>query len=69
MIVGGDMETAEAWTIISCTETTGMDVNNEFGYLDDGPIARQDGCFHSWGSENAEDVNQLLYQKITIRRA
>ena len=67
MIVGGDMETGDAWTIISCTETTGMDVNNEFGYLDDGPLAGQDGCFHSWGSENASDVNLLLYQKVTIQ--
>jgi hypothetical protein len=65
MIVGGDMESADAWTIHESEPNPAPGVDYAFGYTDDGPTAGSGGCFHM--SYTGQYCNLLIFQEITLK--
>ncbi len=65
MVVGGDMESADGWTIHEAEPNPEPGVDYAFGYTDDKPTAGSGGCFHM--SYTGQYCNLLIYQEITLK--
>ncbi len=61
MIVGGDMESADAWTAYEQDPAPAY----EFGYTVDGPTAGSDGCFYM--NYTGQYCQVLIFQEITLK--
>ena len=61
MIVGGDMESADAWTVYEQDPAPAY----EFGYTVDGPSAGSDGCFHM--NYTGQYCQVLIFQELTLK--
>ena len=69
MVVGGDMESADSWIVIDCTDGANSgSISNEFGFTADGPSDGEGGCFYSNAYFDDGSVNQLVYQEITLQQ-
>jgi hypothetical protein len=65
MVVGGDMESADGWTVHQQTPDPEPAAVYEFGYTDDGPTAGSEGCFHFSYTGNYAQLT--IFQKITLK--
>ena len=68
MIVGGDMENADAWKISKLNQDTDNTVEYTFGYTDVIPTAGAGGCLYvsgtNTGAENGQLTNFMFYQQM-----
>jgi len=64
LVVGGDMESADSWTIVDLAVGDGH--TETFGYLDDSPSGGFGGCLSLAGLGNWSNV--AVCQEITISR-
>lgn len=71
LLVGGDMESGDAWTVLDVSENdpfvTSTDVSR-FGYTVDGPSDGENGCFHSSTTPTTQVLSTAVYQKVTINK-
>ena len=65
MVVGGDMESADAWTVHQQAPNPEPLAVYEFAYTDDGPTAGSGGCFHFSYTGNYAQVT--IFQEITLK--
>ncbi|MCF8226259.1 MAG: T9SS type A sorting domain-containing protein [Bacteroidales bacterium] len=65
MIVGGDMESADGWTVHLATPNPEPYPDYEFGYTTDSPTAGSGGCFHM--SYTGQYCQVLIFQEITLQ--
>ena len=65
MVVGGDMESADGWTVQLATPNPEPAPVYEFGYTTDSPTAGSGGCFHFSYTGNYAQVT--IFQEITLK--
>jgi hypothetical protein len=65
MVVGGDMESADDWTVHQQTPDPEPAAVYEFGYTADGPTAGSEGCFHF--SYTGKYAQLTITQQITLK--
>ena len=72
MLVGGDMEDAEAWLTSTLNTDAGNTVEYEFNYTEDIPSAGAWGCLHvsgtNTGASGGNLTNFMFYQEVTLQR-
>lgn len=65
MVVGGNMESADGWTIHEAAPNPEPGVDYGFGYTTDSPTAGSGGCFHMSYTGNYAQVT--IFQEITLK--
>lgn len=66
MIVGGNMESADAWTITNLNAE--VTASYEFNYNADFPSQGEGGCLHVTASTDGPMVNLMVFQQVTLKR-
>jgi hypothetical protein len=71
MIVGGNMENADAWMTSALNMDADNSVNFEFNYTGDKPTAGVGGCLYVSGSNTGNTggnlTNFMFYQQVTLQ--